>query len=142
MIRADLKTVNKERLLGHRTGLEDSYYRPEESEILQDYLKAVNLLTISEENRLKKQVAELKEQTESNEYIIKHSLQEKDTQIQDLKMEVTELENMFKGFVNIVDKGNYSLLRKYHFASPEEKLEIQEACGYNNGELPQVEPGA
>ena len=55
MIRADLKSLNKELLLGHRSsiGLENSYYRPNDSELLQDYLKAVDLLTISEESRLK-----------------------------------------------------------------------------------------
>jgi integrase len=43
----------REMLLGHKIGLASSYYKPTEQEMLQEYLKAVGLLTINEENRLK-----------------------------------------------------------------------------------------
>jgi hypothetical protein len=46
-------------MLGHSIGLSDSYYRPDANEILEEYLKAVNLLNINEENRLKKKVQQL-----------------------------------------------------------------------------------
>jgi hypothetical protein len=35
------------------------YYKPTEEEMLNEYLKAVNLLTINEENRLKEKVEKL-----------------------------------------------------------------------------------
>jgi hypothetical protein len=37
-------------LLGHKIGLASCYYRPTENEMLQEYYKAVILLTINEEN--------------------------------------------------------------------------------------------
>jgi len=40
-------------LLGHKIGLASCYYRPTQDEMYQEYLKAVNNLTINEENRLK-----------------------------------------------------------------------------------------
>jgi hypothetical protein len=40
-------------LLGHKIGLASAYYRPTEQERYEEYTKAVNLLTINEENRLK-----------------------------------------------------------------------------------------
>jgi integrase len=43
----------REMLLGHEIGLASCYYRPTEQEMYQEYLKAVGLLTINEENRLK-----------------------------------------------------------------------------------------
>ncbi|MGI0061057.1 MAG: hypothetical protein ACREBA_01240 [Nitrosotalea sp.] len=43
-----MKPINVEWLLGHSTGVSDSYYRPSENELLADYLKAVPLLQISE----------------------------------------------------------------------------------------------
>jgi integrase len=43
-----MKPINVEWLMGHSTGISDSYYRPTEQDILNDYLKAVPLLTISE----------------------------------------------------------------------------------------------
>jgi len=43
----------REMLLGHKIGLASCYYRPTESDMLNEYLKAVSLLTISDEERLK-----------------------------------------------------------------------------------------
>jgi hypothetical protein len=42
-----------ELLLGHRIGLTSVYYKPTEKEMLNEYYKAVPLLTISNEERLK-----------------------------------------------------------------------------------------
>jgi len=41
-----MKSLDVEMLLGHGVGLADNYYRPQESEILEEYLKAVQGLTI------------------------------------------------------------------------------------------------
>jgi polyhydroxyalkanoate synthesis regulator phasin len=46
-------------LLGHKIGLASAYYRPTEDEILEEYMKAVNNLTINEENRLKIKIQKL-----------------------------------------------------------------------------------
>jgi hypothetical protein len=46
-------------LMSHSIGISDSYYRPTEEELLNDYLKAISCLTISDENRLQEQVNEL-----------------------------------------------------------------------------------
>jgi integrase len=59
MIRAKVNPEAREMLLGHSIGLNDSYYRPDANEILTEYLKAVDLLTINEENRLKQKVEKL-----------------------------------------------------------------------------------
>lgn len=39
--------------------MDNNYYRPREEELLQEYLKAVDYLTINNENRLEKKVEEL-----------------------------------------------------------------------------------
>jgi hypothetical protein len=59
MINSDVNLVVKEMLLGHSVGLERSYYRPTTKKLLDEYLKAVNNLTINEENRLKIKVKQL-----------------------------------------------------------------------------------
>jgi len=51
-----MKPINVEVLMGHSTGVSDSYYRPTQSEMLQDYLKAVPLLTISEVAEVKREM--------------------------------------------------------------------------------------
>ena len=49
----------REMLLGHKIGLTSCYYKPTEQEMLHEYLKAVNNLTINEENRLKIKIQKL-----------------------------------------------------------------------------------
>jgi integrase len=52
-INAKINAEIREMLLGHKIGLASCYYRPTQEDFIQEYLKAVNLLTINEENRLK-----------------------------------------------------------------------------------------
>jgi hypothetical protein len=47
-----MRPANVEILMGHDIGVSESYWRPTEKEVLQDYLKAVPLLTISGDNIL------------------------------------------------------------------------------------------
>ena len=47
-----MKSLNVEILMGHDIGLTDSYYKPSEEELLADYIKSVDLLTI-ENDRFK-----------------------------------------------------------------------------------------
>jgi hypothetical protein len=49
----------KEMLLGHHTGLEENYYRPEEQDLLNEYLKCVDALTVNNEFRLQRKIEEL-----------------------------------------------------------------------------------
>ena len=48
-----MKLLNVKILMGHDTRLEKSYYKPTEQELLEDYLKVVDLLTLNEINKLK-----------------------------------------------------------------------------------------
>jgi len=57
-----MKPANVEVLMGHSMGISDSYYRPSDKDMLDDYLKAVDLLTINTTQIvLEKQITELKE---------------------------------------------------------------------------------
>jgi site-specific recombinase XerD len=58
-IRSKVNAEAREMLMGHSIGLGDSYYRPLPEELLEEYMKAVDALTINEENRLKRKVATL-----------------------------------------------------------------------------------
>ena len=54
-----MKPINVETLMGHSTGISDSYYRPTENELLEDYLKVIDHLTIVDETRLKIELEEM-----------------------------------------------------------------------------------
>jgi hypothetical protein len=90
-------------LMGHDTGLEKSYYKPSEKELLDDYLRVVDFLTIHDsEMKLTKEVKELREKSKDNEYIIKGKLHEKDKQI--LKLE--RKQQKFEQFIqSLIDSG-------------------------------------
>ena len=53
---AGMKPINIEKLMNHSVGISDSYYRATEKEVLEDYLKAIELLSIhGNEQKLSKQ---------------------------------------------------------------------------------------
>jgi hypothetical protein len=58
-IEAGLNHEIREMLVDHATGLDASYFRPSEKQVLEEYLKAEPLLTIDPSLRLQKQVETL-----------------------------------------------------------------------------------
>ena len=81
-----MKPINVEMLMSHSTGVSDSYYRPTEKDLFDDYLKAIDLLTINGDRvTLQKQITELEEKSKDNEYIIKGKLSEKGKEIEELR---------------------------------------------------------
>ena len=55
--------------MGHHVGLEDNYYRPTEQKLESEYRKAINALTINEENRLLRRVERLEVEKNSFEQL-------------------------------------------------------------------------
>lgn len=80
-----MKPANIELLMGHTIGISSNYYKPTESQLLEDYLKAVDLLTINEENKLKKEVANLTNKNREKDYLINFALIDKDKEVENLK---------------------------------------------------------
>jgi hypothetical protein len=81
-----MKPINVEITLGHNIGVSASYCKPRESDVLGDYIKAVESLTIGNDKTiLTKQVAELKQKSKNSDYIIRGRLQEKDEEMKTMK---------------------------------------------------------
>jgi integrase len=59
LINSKVNPEIREMLLGHKIGLASCYYRPTDEEMNTEYEKAVDQLTINEENRLKRKVQKL-----------------------------------------------------------------------------------
>jgi hypothetical protein len=79
-----MKPINVEFTMGHNIGISSSYYKPTERDVLLDYLKAVDLLTISgDKSILQKQIIELKEKDRDNNLLIRAKLSEKEEEIKD-----------------------------------------------------------
>jgi len=112
-----MKPINVEITMGHNIGVSASYYRPTEHEVLEDYLKAVNLLTINNtELTLEKEVKELSEKNKQNEYIIKGKLQEKDEQLISLSSRLEsmdiEIQNLVSTFMSLKQHSRDEIAQK------------------------------
>jgi hypothetical protein len=92
-----MRPINVETTMGHDLGMSESYWKPTEREVLEDYLKAVPLLTINGDNViLQKQVEELDEKSKNNDYIIRGKLEEKDEQIKNLSEKFESMQSMLE----------------------------------------------
>jgi hypothetical protein len=101
-----MKPINVELTMGHNLslGISASYYKPTEREVLEDYLKAVDLLTINSDKLiLQKQVTELKEKSKDNEYIIKAKLEEKNVEIENMKGQMVLMQQAQKEILDLLN---------------------------------------
>lgn len=74
-----MKSIHVELTHGHSIGVSEHYYRPTESDVLEDYMThAADALTISSENRLKTKVQQLEGQQTEEITSLKERVQELD----------------------------------------------------------------
>ena len=85
MENADVGDFDNEALMGHKTGLRGRYRKTPEKRFVE-YLKAVDLLTINEENRLKTKVEELEEKNKEIETLKVQMAEMRETQILESKL--------------------------------------------------------
>jgi hypothetical protein len=85
-----MRPINVELLMGHDIGISGSYYRPTERQVLEDYLKAVPLLTLGPEDRLKLQTKDLQAGL-SSVRVVEGKLVEKEQELQSLRKDVIDL---------------------------------------------------
>lgn len=108
---AGMKPINVEILLSHNVGISNSYYKPTENDLLEDYLKVTNLLSIDKQSKLEAELQGYEERNKEEVYLIKGKLQEKDDQIHQLNEKYEEnmqqlkeeMENKFKQILSRID---------------------------------------
>jgi len=97
----------KETLMRHKSslGLDVHYYRRTDQKLLTEYLKVINALTVNEEFRLSKQVKELNENNEYQNYVI-------DKKIKSLEDFVQKMFDKFEKIDNIERKKLYQKIKE------------------------------
>jgi hypothetical protein len=80
-----MKPINVETLLSHSTGISNSYYRPTENDLSEDYLRVVDLLIIDDRHALQRQVQVMAEKTQNSDLIIESRFQQKDLELLEWK---------------------------------------------------------
>ena len=114
LIYADVKPAIKEMFMGHSIGLDDHYFKPGENDVLEEYLKAVDMLTINEEHRLKRKIDDLTIKSRDSEYIITAKLQEKDEQVKTVTEQLNTMQSQMQAL--ILTLGNMDEMNKNTFA--------------------------
>ena len=76
-----MKPINVEILLSHSVGISSSYYRPTETDLLEDYLKIVDLLEFDKQEKMKQELQSYQQKSQEDIYLIKGKMQEKDEEI-------------------------------------------------------------
>jgi integrase len=107
LINSDVNQMVKELLMGHSVGLDNSYYRPNEDKMLTEYMKAVDILTLNEEERLRIKVGQLVEkQDEISLMKLKHEQEIKQVkdQMVNLNESNKEIRECLKEFLKHPDK--------------------------------------
>jgi len=104
-----MKPINIEKLLSHSIGISNSYYRPTENELLEDYLNVSGLLQIDEQGKLQKELHQYQQKNQEESYIIKGKLQEKDEEIKSLKQ---KFENDMTSFQEKMERRMQELFLK------------------------------
>jgi integrase len=98
LVRAKVNFTIKEKLLGHSIGLDDNYLRLNDEEVLQEYLKAVDLLTINNEHRLKRKVVELTQKQDDID-LMKAEQRRKDLELREqMKQQQQQYQRMIEEF--------------------------------------------
>jgi hypothetical protein len=100
-----MRPINVELTMGHALGLSESYYKPTEKEVLEDYLKAVEILTINDSKLvIQKQVVEQTEINKEENYIIKGMLAEKEKVIEAAAREAEQQKKRMDDMQKEIDK--------------------------------------
>jgi hypothetical protein len=105
MQRSKIDTTIREMLVGHSTGLDKAYYKPQDDEILTEYLKAVDSLTINNEYRLEKKLGEYKQKSEGVDEIRQQLEQKYEKNMSNLQ------ENIEKRIEELLQKVDVQKLR-------------------------------
>jgi hypothetical protein len=94
--------INVETLFSHETGISDSYYRPTEAALLDDYVtKAAHMLTINQDKTsLENYVDELERKNKETHYIMKGELEERDDIIQKLSQKLDKVDQFIQSLID------------------------------------------
>ena len=106
---AGMKPINIEKLLSHSIGISNSYYRPTDTELLEDYLKVADLLTIDKQEKLQKELEKHQLNNKEETYVIKGKLQEREEEINSLRQ---KYESDMKQFQEKMETRIHELFQK------------------------------
>jgi integrase len=120
-----MKSINVELLMGHNIGVSGHYYRPQESDLLEDYIThAADALTVSDVHRLKKRNQELETVQAQEIARLKAKEHEDSKALGELSKEFSEM----KYLLGQLSKGSQKQLVDEFFQKVGDKADIEWSC--------------
>lgn len=104
-----MKPINIEKLLAHSIGISNSYYRPTDNELLEDYLKISHLLAIDNQEKLQKELLDYQQKSNEDTFTMTMKLREREDQIDILMKKQEKFEQLIQ---SLIDSGQISQGRK------------------------------
>lgn len=99
-----MRPINVELLMDHKIGISDSYYRPTEQDLLEDYLKAVDYLSVNRDQKiatqLQRQFAEVTSKNEQEVESLKKQLEETEAKMTILQANTSKVMEVLMGQTN------------------------------------------
>ena len=83
-------------MLSHSVGISSPYYRPTETELLEDYLKVSELLVIDKQAKLEREL-------KTSEQQVKEKLQERDEEIRKIREEAQSKDDVLSKVLKKVE---------------------------------------
>lgn len=108
MAKARVYPNTRERLTGHKTGLDKAYLKPEDEDLLAEYMKAEPLLTIDPTARQEVKIKEL----QSNEKLLLTTLEKQNADYE------ARLRNLEQSFLYRAGKDLHAVSTKYEKTDP------------------------
>jgi integrase len=114
MQRAKVDKTIREMLVGHSTGLDSVYYKASEEEMLFEFSKAFELLSIDNESKLKAKIKVLEEKNNTNENLIDQRLVKKDNEVEELmKTEEDRFTKLEQKYQKDIESLKYEMETKF-----------------------------
>ena len=88
---AGMSILDCNKLTNHSNGINDSYYKPTDEDLLKSYLRVIGHLIIDETYKLETQLTVLEEQNKENENLIKIKLLEKEERINIIEQQMQKI---------------------------------------------------
>jgi integrase len=81
---AEVDPLYRKMLLGHNIGLDESYLKPTERQLLEKYVRVIDSITFNNEHRLQRKIVELEDKQDAID-IMKAEQQKKDKRLEELE---------------------------------------------------------
>ena len=112
MARAKVDTEVAKILTGHSIGVRGRYLNYTEDDLLQEYLKALDLLTINEANRLRRKVDVLQDKDQEEVRYLREQLKSTQSELAEWRERQNKTDRTTQSLLKMLANGRHRVIKK------------------------------